>query len=66
MRPSLILAVTLSITAGLVAVATVLMIPIGLPGALEYTLLALVLFPVTGVAWHRRVRRTMHSISPTM
>lgn len=65
MRPTLIFAVTLAITAGLVALLSVLMIPIGLPGALEYTLLSLVLFPVTGVAWHRRVRRTMHSISPT-
>ncbi len=65
MRPFLIFAVTLSITVGFVALLTVMMIPIGLPGALEYTMLSLVLFPVTGVAWHRRVRRTMHSIPTT-
>ena len=64
-RDDLVADISAWITVGFVALLTVMMIPIGLPGALEYTMLSLVLFPVTGVAWHRRVRRTMHSIPTT-
>ncbi len=62
MRPFTILAVTLAITGALVALFTVAMLPIGLPGTLEYTLIALILFPVTGVTYHRHVRRALHRL----
>ena len=60
MRPLSILALTLGITAAVVAVFTLAMLPVGLPGTLEYTMMAGVLFPVTGVTYHRWTRRSQH------
>lgn len=62
MRPFLIFVATLAITGMLVAAVSVAMLPLGLPGTMEYILMALIIFPMTGVAWHRHLRRSSLAI----
>lgn len=63
MRPFSIFTLTLATTALIVALLTLAMWPLGLHGVLESALLAMILFPVTGVAWHRRIRRSFGPVA---
>lgn len=58
MRPISIFALTLATTAAVVSLLMLAMWPLGFTGVIECSILAMILFPVTGVAWHRRLRRS--------
>lgn len=58
MRPFSIFVLTLATTAVMVTLLTLALWPLGMSGFLECALLTMILFPVVGVVWHRRIRRS--------